>query len=260
MPYQTSITQRPDAPVLLATVGAETGLSEDAAHEFARGVRGNDPDRTVLVTDRDFRLRRENDLAILPLEADLLRFVPPPNWFPSSRAESARRRHRSGAGVSLAHRTGANAYCGQRLVCLGNRPPQATGRDGPIGARTFPRAGTLDGSDKGPRPIGLRHKRGQEYGIPAGPHRRSGPPGRRGVQPMALRPDRTRRARTGRRAARRRHPAARFSLAGPDPPPPDGTTALRTDRGAINTIRAEHPPGQRCRCAAAPAHLLASQV
>ncbi|WP_446689097.1 WXG100-like domain-containing protein [Saccharopolyspora phatthalungensis] len=82
VPYQTSITQRPDAPVLLATVGAETGLSEDAAHEFARGVRGNDPDRTVLVTDRDFRLRRENDLAILPLEADLLRFVPPPNWSP----------------------------------------------------------------------------------------------------------------------------------------------------------------------------------
>ncbi|WP_446689098.1 WXG100-like domain-containing protein [Saccharopolyspora phatthalungensis] len=85
VPYQTSTTQHPDAPVLLATVGAETGLSEDAAHEFARGVRGNDPDRTVLVTDRDFRLRRENDLAELPLEADLLRFVPPPNWFPGAR-------------------------------------------------------------------------------------------------------------------------------------------------------------------------------
>ncbi|WP_446689096.1 WXG100-like domain-containing protein [Saccharopolyspora phatthalungensis] len=74
---------RPGVPVLLATVGAESGLGADAASEFARGVWSNDPDRTVLVTDRDFRLRRDaNGAAVLHFDEDPPRFVPSRNWSP----------------------------------------------------------------------------------------------------------------------------------------------------------------------------------
>ncbi|MBB5159601.1 WXG100-like domain-containing protein [Saccharopolyspora phatthalungensis] len=85
--YQTSIAAKPDTPVLLATVGAETGLSEHAAREFARGARSNDPDRAVLVSDRDFRLGRDaNGVAVLGFDTDPPRFVPPRNWLPATEA------------------------------------------------------------------------------------------------------------------------------------------------------------------------------
>ncbi|WP_446689112.1 WXG100-like domain-containing protein [Saccharopolyspora phatthalungensis] len=82
-PYQDSVAAHSDAPVVLATVGAETGLSEHAAREFARGVWSNDPNRAVHVTDRDFRLRRDaNGVAIFLFLANPPRFVPPQGWSP----------------------------------------------------------------------------------------------------------------------------------------------------------------------------------